>query len=368
MVGMDYRFEKFDPSTLRDERLEQLRKLFNQLLMRTGGDVEEALDWMQRLWEYHNFFDGEISFEEFKEFLEGKGYLDRDEQGYLEITSKGDFALRSDALLEIFNSLKKDAMGDHRTEFGGTGFDALPETRPFEFGDRVNDIHYFESIKNALIRTGLDNFSVGQDDLVVFEKEHQTSCATAVLIDISHSMTLYGEDRITPAKQVAMALQELIRSRFPRDTVDIIAFGDEAFLIDPAEVPYLQNGPYHTNTHAALQLAQQVLLSRRHANRQIFMITDGKPTQIVEEDGQVYRNTFSLDPRIVAPTINEAIRCRRRDIEITTFMITSDPYLREFIEELTAANQGKAYFSSLDRLGEFVFADFAKNRRKRFQG
>ncbi|MCA9409588.1 MAG: VWA domain-containing protein [Candidatus Omnitrophica bacterium] len=365
---MDYRFEKFDPQTIKDERLEQLRQLFNQLLMRTGGDVEEALDWMQRLWEYHNFFDGEVSFGEFKEYLEEKGYLEQDEDGYLEITQKGDFSLRSDALLEIFSSLKKDALGDHRTDHSGIGFDVLPETRPFEFGDRVNDIHYTESIKNAIINHGIENFTVGQDDLVVYEKEHQTSCATAVLIDISHSMTLYGEDRITPAKQVAMALQQMIRSRFPKDSVDVIAFGDEAFLIDPSEVPYLQNGPYHTNTHAALQLAQQVLLSRRHSNRQIFMITDGKPTQIIEDDGQVYRNTFQLDPRIINPTINEAVRCRRREIDITTFMIASDPYLREFIEELTAANQGKAYYSSLDRLGEFVFADFAKNRRKRFQG
>lgn len=365
---MDYRFTEFDPSTLRDERLEQLRKLFNQLLMRTGGDVEEALEWMRRLFEYHNFFEGEIGFDEFREYLEENGFLEQNEQGFLEITSKGDLSLRSDALTEIFTSLKKDTLGDHRTDHTGIGFDQLPETRPYEFGDLTRDISYTESIKNAIINHGLENFQIEQDDLVVHEKENLTSCATAVLLDISHSMTLYGEDRITPAKQVAMALQELIRSRFPKDTVDIITFGDEAQLIDPSEVPYLSNGPFHTNTHAALQLAQQVLLSRRHANRQIFMITDGKPTQITEEDGGVYRNTFALDPRIVTPTINEAVRCKRREIEITTFMIASDPYLREFVEDLTEACQGKAYYASLDNLGEVVFADFAKNRRKRFKG
>jgi len=304
---MDYRFTQFDPSVLKEERFEQLRRLFNQLLMRTGGDVEAALDWLRRLWEQHDFFGGEVGFEEFKDFLEEKGYLRETEEGTLEITSKGEISIRSDALTEIFTSLKKDSLGDHRTDESGVGFDVLPETRPFEFGDRINDIHYVESIKNGVIRHGLNDFHVEMDDLVVYEKEHLTHCATALLIDVSHSMTLYGEDRITPAKQVAMALQELIRTHYPKDTVDVITFGDEAVLIDPSEVPYLSNGPYHTNTHAALQLAQQVLLSRRHSNRQIFMITDGKPTQIVEEDGQVYRNTFQLDPRIVTPTINQAV-------------------------------------------------------------
>jgi uncharacterized protein with von Willebrand factor type A (vWA) domain len=365
---MDYRFEKFDPSTLREDKFEELRKLFNQLLMRTGGDAEEALEWMRRLWDHYNFFEGEVSFEEFREYLEEKGYLEEGEEGTLELTGKGEISIRSDALAEIFTSLKKDSLGDHRTESSGIGFDVLPETRPFEFGDRVSDIHYTESIKNGLIHHGFENFRVDQEDLVVYEKEHSTTCATALLIDVSHSMTLYGEDRITPAKQVAMALQELIRSRYPKDTVDVITFGDEAELIDPSQVPFLTNGPFHTNTHAALDLAYQVLLSRRHSNRQIFMITDGKPTQIVEEDGQLYRNTFSLDPRIVVPTINKAVQCRRREISVTTFMLASDPYLKEFVEELTVACQGKAYYASLDRLGEVVFADFEKNRRKRFRG
>ncbi len=364
---MDYRFTQFDPSAFRDEQLEEIRKLFNQLLMNTGGDVEEALEWLRRIWEQYNFMDGEMSFEEFREWLEEHGYLRENAQGEYEITAKGEYSIKSDALLEIFSSLKKDSLGEHSTLQSGVGFDNLPETRPFEFGDRVNDIHYTESIKNALIRTGIDGFQVGAEDLVVYEKENLTNCATALLIDISHSMTLYGEDRITPAKQVAIALQELIRARFPKDTVDVIAFGDDAVLIDPSEVPYLSNGPYHTNTHAALQLAQKVLLSRRHANRQIFMITDGKPTQIFEEDGTVYRNTFQLDPRIVSPVINEAVRCRRHDITITTFMVARDPYLREFIDQLTIANGGKAYYASLDQLGEFVFADFGKNRRKRYR-
>lgn len=364
---MDYRFTEFDPTPFRDQQMEELRKLFNQLLMNTGGDAEQALAWLQRLWEQYDFYDGEVSFEEFRQYLEDKGFLKEGEGGFLEITQKGEYSIKTDALLEIFSHLKKDALGDHGTATTGFGFDNLPETRPFEFGDRVNDIHYTESIKNALIRTGIDNFNIGQDDLVVYEKEHLTSCATALLIDVSHSMTLYGEDRITPAKQVAMALQELIRTRFPRDTVDVITFGDEAALIDPSAVPFLSNGPFHTNTQAGLQLAQQVLLSRRHSNRQIFMITDGKPTQVIDEDGSVYRNTFQLDPLIINPTINEAVRCRRRDITITTFMVARDPYLREFIDRLTEANGGKAYYASLDQLGEFVFADFGKNHRKRFR-
>lgn len=364
---MKYRFTRFDPSAHRDEQLNEIRKLFNQLLMHTGGDVEEALEWLRSLWEQYDFFKGGISFEEFKEWLEEKGYLRENPQGELELTARGEYSIKSDALMEIFSSLKKDSLGDHNSNQSGAGFDNLPETRPYQFGDRTADIHYSESIRNALIRTGLDDFSVGADDLVVYEKEHLSNCATALLIDISHSMTLYGEDRITPARQVAIALQELIRTRFPKDTVDVIAFGDDAMLIDPREVPFLNNGPFHTNTHAALQLAQKVLLSRRHANRQIFMITDGKPTQIIEEDGSVYRNTFMLDPRIVNPTINEALRCRRHDITITTFMVARDPYLREFVDELTRSNGGKAYYASLDQLGEFIFADFGSSRRKRYR-
>ena len=176
-------------------------------------------------------------------------------------------------------------------------------------------------------------------------------------------MILYGEDRITPAKQVALALAELIMTQYPRDSLRVACFGDDARLIDVGSIPYLRVGPYHTNTKAGLQLAQSVLRSERHANKQVFMITDGKPSAIFE-DGRIYKNSFGLDPRIVNQTLDEAAECKRYGIVITTFMVTEDPYLVEFVEKLSQINRGRAYYASPGELGEYIFADYVRNRRR----
>ena len=197
--------------------------------------------------------------------------------------------------------------------------------------------------------------------------EHQTTCATVLMIDISHSMILYGEDRITPAKQVALALSELIMTRFPKDYIALITFGDDAQLVSINELPFLTVGPYHTNTRAGLQLARDLLRRRGgNVNKQIFMVTDGKPSAIFEPSGRLYKNSFGLDPKIVNKTLDEAVACRRERIPITTFMVARDPYLVNFVEELTKANHGWAYYSSLNNLGGFVFVDYIRNRRKKF--
>jgi uncharacterized protein with von Willebrand factor type A (vWA) domain len=188
--------------------------------------------------------------------------------------------------------------------------------------------------------------------------------STVLMIDISHSMILYGEDRITPAKRVAMALSEYITTRFPKDTLDILVFGNDAWTIEIKDLPYLQVGPYHTNTVAGLQLAMDLLRKRRSSNKQIFMITDGKPT-CIKKGKKYYQNSFGLDRTIVSRTLNLAQSCRKMDIPITTFMIARDPYLMNFVDQFTKANQGKAFYSSLDGLGSFVFRDYKNNKSRK---
>jgi len=186
------------------------------------------------------------------------------------------------------------------------------------------------------------------------------------MIDLSHSMVLYGEDRITPARKTALALAELIMTKYSKDTLDIVAFGNEAWRVEVKDLPYLEVGPYHTNTRAGLQRARDILHRRRNANKQIFMITDGKPSCHVE-NGRLYKNSMGLDRKIVNKVLDEAVVCRREGIPITTFMIARDPYLQNFVEELTEANQGRAYYAGLDDLGEFMFEDYVRNRKRRIR-
>jgi uncharacterized protein with von Willebrand factor type A (vWA) domain len=317
-----------------------------------------------------------MDLEKFKELLQDEGYMTAErrprkgtrgprERMKLRATRKAERSIRQDAFDELFGAMRQDAVaGDHLTPHAGLGGEQLPETRPWIFGDRVQDLDIIGSLSNALRRTGIDDFDMAEEDLMVHEVEHATSCATVVALDISHSMILYGEDRITPAKKVALALTELIQTRFPKDSLDVIVFGDDAMIIDPRDLAFIQVGPYHTNTKAALELGQQILVKRRHANRQIIMITDGKASAITE-GGELYINSFGLDARIVNKTVEEAQRCRRRGIVITTFMITSDPYLKKFVQRLTEANRGRAYYADLDNLGRFVLMDYVKNKQRR---
>ncbi|MBC8152971.1 MAG: VWA domain-containing protein, partial [Bacteroidetes bacterium] len=200
-------------------------------------------------------------------------------------------------------------------------------------------------------------------DLEVTEKEQKTQTSTVLMIDISHSMILYGEDRITPAKKVALALTELIKQKYPRDTLDIIVFGNDAWQIQAKDLPYLEVGPYHTNTVAGLELAMDLLRRRKNKNKQIFMITDGKPT-CLKEGIRYYKNSFGLDRKVVSKTLTLAAQARRLDIPVTTFMIASDPYLKQFVQEFTKVNNGRAYYSGLEGLGNMMFEDFQRNRRK----
>jgi uncharacterized protein with von Willebrand factor type A (vWA) domain len=273
-------------------------------------------------------------------------------------------AIRKNALEEVFGKLKKSGKGNHLTKFTGIGDENTADMRSYQYGDSLDQIALTESIKNAQLNNG-GSHMMTTDDLVINEKSYKTQTSTVLMIDISHSMILYGEDRITPAKRVALALAEYIKTQFPKDTLDIIVFGNDAWQISLKDLPYLKVGPYHTNTVAGLQLAREILRRKRNPNKQIFMITDGKPS-CLKEGIKYYKNSFGLDRKIVNKCYNEAAACRRLGIPITTFMIAEDPYLQQFVEEFTETNNGKAFYTGLKGLGEIVFTDYAKNKRKKF--
>lgn len=362
---MDVRYTRLDPDLLKNLGMEQVMKLFLQLLGHTGGNVDEALRWLEYLWDRHGLFGGKFGIEDFKRFLEESGSVAPASDGRLALTPRGESRIRRDALEEIFSQVRGDLLGGHRTSRAGFGGDPLPETRRFEYGDSFRDVNFQSSIRNTLARTGDLDLAMSEDDLDVHEREHSTSTATVIAIDVSHSMTLYGEDRITPAKKVAIALSELITTKYPKDSLEVILFGDEAVVVPFRRIPYITNGEFHTNTKAGIDLATKLLLTKRQADRQIVLITDGKPTAI-HEGGRIYKNpSWYLDPKITSQTINSAIHCRRKGIVITTFMLTGDPHLKDFVERMTKANRGRAFYAAAGDLGSFVLADFVRNRRRR---
>jgi uncharacterized protein with von Willebrand factor type A (vWA) domain len=323
-----------------------------------------ALDAIRRLQE-KGYLPPDLDLDEFKESLEKRRFITLSDSGS-KLTAKGERSLRRDAFERVFEQLRLSGHGSHSIpRGGGATSEPLPERRKFQFGDDPQRIDFRSSLLNAVSRSGSLSFNLHEDDLEVLDSDRSTSCATAVLIDISHSMILYGEDRISPAKRVALALTELVMSKFRKDKLHIILFGDFAAEIKLKDLPYIGAGPYHTNTKAALQLARQTLLRQPCANRQIFMITDGKPSMITRSDGSVYRNPYGLDPKVVNRTLDEAIACRRKRIPITTFMIAQHPELQRFVEKLTRLNKGRAYYSSPENLGEFVIQDFLSNRHGR---
>jgi len=348
-----------------DQRLQSLMSLFSYLLIQTSGEVDEALSWLQQLAEQYGLFDRSLTLDDLVSKLKEQGLIEDAKDAHI-LTSKGVQRIRQDALRHVFSSLKKAPEGSHDTPYSGKGIDRLSETKKWSFGDQPTNIDMTSTVTNAMKRDGIDDFTLKEEDLEVYETEHSTSCATVMMLDISHSMILYGEDRITPAKEVALALSELIHSRFPKDFLSLVVFGDEAKIVSLNELPFLNVGPYHTNTRAGLQLARSLLRRCGNVNKQIFMITDGKPSAIFDDAGRLYKNSFGLDPRIVNKTLDEAVQCRREKIVVSTFMVARDPYLINFVDEFTKANQGRAYYSDLNKLGEFIFVDYLKNRRKRF--
>lgn len=350
---------------------DKLFDIFKELITHTSGDLDEALDWLEQLDKEYNLTDENYTLDDFVEDLKTRGYIKEEirPDGSLSqaITAKTERAIRKNALNQIFGKIRKKGSGGHKTKSSGVGDEHTGDLRSFQFGDPLENINVTESLKNAQVNHGFDQFSLTEDDLVVEDTHHKAQMSTALMIDISHSMILYGEDRITPAKKVAMALAELITTRYPKDTLDILVFGNDAWPIQLKELPYLQVGPYHTNTVAGLQLAMDLLRRKRNTNKQIFMITDGKPSCLRMPDGTYYKNSNGLDPFITEKCYTMAAQARKLHIPITTFMIARDAYLQTFIDAFTQTNRGKAFYTGLDDLGEMIFHDYESNRKKRIK-
>lgn len=363
MLG--HRFSKYTPPSDEGKSdFEKLLKIFMQLLLITAGNVSEALQWLTEVDKQYNLTSKDYGIGDFIEDLKKNGYITEEgPDGEFKLKPKSEQNLRQSALEEIFGKLKKTKPGGHQTPHSGRGDEPTTDRRDYEFGDTLEQISMTDSLRNAQINHGLEDFFMTEEDLEVTENESKAQTSTVLMIDISHSMILYGEDRITPAKKVAMALSELITKKYPKDTLDILVFGDDAWQIEIKDLPYLQVGPYHTNTVAGLELAMGILRRKKNTNKQIFMITDGKPT-CIKQGIKYYKNSFGLDHKILNKTLDLAVQLRKIKIPVTTFMIATDPYLKAFVREFTKANNGNAYYSSLQGLGNLVFEDFKKNRTK----
>ena len=350
---------------------DKLFGIFKELITHTSGDFDEAISWLRELDKEYKLTDSAYTIDDFIEDLKKKGYireeLKDDGTSGIGITAKTERAIRQQALDTIFGNLKRSGNGNHKTKHSGNGDKHTGEFREFHFGDSLERISLTESLRNAQINNGVSDFMLTENDLVVEETQFKSQMSTVLMIDISHSMILYGEDRITPAKKVAMALAELITTHYPKDTLDILVFGNDAWTIAIRDLPYLKVGPYHTNTVAGLQLAMDLLRRKRNTNKQIFMITDGKPSCVREKDGTYYMNSNGLDDYIVDKCYNQAQQARKLHIPITTFMIANDPYLQRFVNHFTEANQGKAFYTGLKGLGEMIFEDYETNRKKQIK-
>jgi Ca-activated chloride channel homolog len=299
----------------------------------------------------------------------GDGQIDDAKQAAQQVefnlTQKGIDFLGYRTLKQLLSAVGRSSFGSHDTPHLATGIEAEAASKQYEFGDTLN-LDIPATLKNALARGGIGlPLDLDYKDLMVHQAEYRSSCATVLMLDISHSMILYGEDRFTPAKKVALALSHLIRTQFPGDTLQVVTFGDRAQEIPLGQLPQAKVGPFHTNTAEGLKLARRLLLSQKKDMRQIVMVTDGKPSAITLPDGRVYKNPAGLDAQVVRETLREVAACRKSGILINTFMLARDPALVQFVGKVCEMARGKAYFTNTMTLGEHVMRDFMKRRTKR---
>lgn len=281
-----------------------------------------------------------------------------------ELTEKGVDFLGFRTLRDLLGSLGKSSFGRHDTRDQATGVEASGESKPYEFGDTMN-LDVSGTLLSALSREGLKvPLEVDYSDLLVRQSEYHSSCATVLMLDCSHSMILYGEDRFTPAKKVALALSHLIRTQFPGDSLHLVVFHDSAEEVPLSQLARVRVGPYYTNTREGLRLAQRILARQRKDMKQIVMITDGKPSALTEADGRIYRNPFGLDPRVVALTLKEVANCRRQAIMVNTFMLARDRELVAFVKKVSEMCHGKAYFTTPYTLGQFLLLDYMNKKTR----
>jgi Ca-activated chloride channel family protein len=354
---------------LSDDKLsEELRKLLNRSDASNNQEIQDLLDKLIERLSNEGFVNPQQPQITPPNGMSARGAigdpLERKTEARFEITDKTIDFLGFKTLRDLLGSLGRSSFGRHDTRDMATGVETSGASRAYEFGDTLN-LDVSETLFNAVRRDGAKvPIEIGYKDLMVHQCEYQSSCATVVLLDCSHSMILYGEDRFTPAKRVAMALSHLIRTQFPGDTLHLVLFHDSAEEVPLNELARVQVGPFYTNTREGLRMAQRILLRQRKDMRQIVMITDGKPSALTLEDGRIYKNAFGLDPFVVSETLEEVNKCKRANIMINTFMLATDYSLVNFVQKITQMCRGKAYFTTPQNLGQYLLMDFMQRKTR----
>ena len=341
-----------------DERMQQA---INDLA--EEGKLDELIDKLIDRMEQENLISTSQSQQPGR-VSQNQGETSPPREVHFEVTDKSLDFLGYKTLRDLLGSLGKSNYGRHDTRHWATGIETSGGSRSYEFGDVLN-LDATATLASAISREGLTlPLNIEYRDLQVHQCEYQSSCATVVMLDCSHSMILYGEDRFTPAKKVAMALSHLIRTQYPGDSLSLVLFHDSAEELPVSQLARVKVGPYHTNTREGLRLAQRILKTKRTDMKQIVMITDGKPSALTLEDGRIYKNAFGLDPLVVSETLEEVARCKRSNIMINTFMLASDPGLVQFVHQVSQMCRGKAYFTSPQTLGEYLLMDYMQGKSR----
>jgi Ca-activated chloride channel homolog len=343
---------------------EQMREQLQQMQME--GTLDELIDQLIERMQQEDYISIDEAQPQDPSRQSGAGGQvgEAQQQVKFEITDKSLDFLGFKTLRDLMGSLGKSSFGRHDTRDMATGIEASGASRLYEFGDTLN-LDITATLSNAIQREGLTlPLNIEYSDLQVHQCEYQSSCATVLMLDCSHSMILYGEDRFTPAKKVAMALSHLIRTQYPGDSLSLILFHDSAEEVPLSQLARVKVGPYYTNTREGLRLAQRILQRQRKDMKQIVMITDGKPSALTLEDGRIYKNAFGLDPLVVSQTLEEVSKCKRAGVMINTFMLASDHGLVQFVQKVTEMCRGKAYFTTPYTLGQYLLMDYMSRKTK----
>ncbi len=334
--------------------------------MQAEGAFDELLEKLMERMEQENYITVDQPYDQTRQSNVGGQVGEAQQQGEVkfEVTDKGLDFLGYRTLRDLLGSLGKSSFGRHDTRDLATGVEASGSSKPYEFGDTLN-LDITATLSNAIQRDGLQlPIEIEASDLRVHQCEYQSSCATVLMLDCSHSMILYGEDRFTPAKKVAMALSQLIRTQYPGDSLSLVLFHDSAEELPLSQLARVKVGPYYTNTREGLRMAQRILHRQRKDMKQIIMITDGKPSALTLEDGRIYKNAFGLDPLVVSQTLEEVSKCKRAGVMINTFMLASDYGLVQFVQKVTQMCRGKAYFTTPYTLGQYLLMDYMSRKTK----
>jgi Ca-activated chloride channel family protein len=345
-----------------DQFDEEMREQIEQMQME--GKLDQLVQQLIERMEREDYISIEQPHDPSRQSSVGGQVGQNQGQARFEITDKSLDFLGFKALRDLLGSLGKSSFGRHDTRDTATGIEASGASKPYEFGDTLN-LDITATLSNAIQREGLGlPLNLEYPDLQVHQCEYQSSCATVLMLDCSHSMILYGEDRFTPAKKVAMALSHLIRTQYPGDSLSLVLFHDSAEEVPLSQLARVKVGPYYTNTREGLRMAQRILNRQRKDMKQIVMITDGKPSALTLEDGRIYKNAFGLDPLVVSQTLEEVSKCKRAGVLINTFMLASDYGLVQFVQKVTQMCRGKAYFTTPYTLGQYLLMDYMSRKTK----